>query len=320
MDVMFYEVFEEEAKLIKELLPTGIEAQCTWKTIQENGDEIPPARLISVRTQSLIPLSWAHQLDGILSRSQGFDHLLKYRRESGANIACGYLGTYCSRAVAEHAIMMMMVLLRKTKLQMKNFQNFTRDHITGSECQSRNALVVGVGNIGSQIVDMAQGLKMNVKGVDIEPRLKTIDYVSLSDGLSWADMIFCALPLSEQTRGMLNYEALKKAPKGFILINIARGEIIPTQDIKKLLDENLMGALGADVFEKEQDLANSLRGSPGEKSEETKIVQNLTERDNVLFTPHNAFNTEESVRQKASLSVAAVKEFLKKKTFPVSVD
>ena len=50
-DVYFYEAFDEEADMLKKYLPANIEAGFCWETIQEKGDELPPASIISIRTQ-----------------------------------------------------------------------------------------------------------------------------------------------------------------------------------------------------------------------------------------------------------------------------
>ena len=86
MDVFFYEAFAEEATYLQQYLPPGIAAGFTRKTIQEYDAAEPPAQLISIRTQSVIPASWATKLAGILSRSTGYDHLEKY--EGKAIIIC----------------------------------------------------------------------------------------------------------------------------------------------------------------------------------------------------------------------------------------
>ncbi len=65
-DVYFYEAFQEEADALRGLLPASVSAGYTNATIQESGHIAPPARLISIRTQSQIPLAWATELDAIL--------------------------------------------------------------------------------------------------------------------------------------------------------------------------------------------------------------------------------------------------------------
>jgi len=316
IDVKFYEAFKEEEREIKKFLPKNIRAQFTPKTVQEDGEKKPPAELISIRTQSEVPLEWADDIKGLLARSQGYDHLLAFRREFNADIACGFLGNYCARAVAEQAILMMMALLRKLKKQTQQFVSFARDGLTGKECLKRHALIIGVGNIGSEIAGMARGLNMRVRGVDIAPTFQGIDYVSLSQGLAWAEVIFCALPLTGQTDGMLNRAAFQKTEPGSIFINIARGEISPIADLKQLLDEGILAGIGLDVYPQEGIMADSLRAGQGDKTPEGRTILKLAHDERVIFTPHNAFNTTEALEQKASLTAEAVVSYLKNKTFP----
>src|SRR3989338_4099437 len=259
MDVMFYEVFKEEEEALKKFLPKNIKAGFTSQTIQAAGGKNPPAEVISIRTQSKIPGNWAAKgLRAILTRSTGYDHLLEYRRQTRSRVACGYLGDYCASAVAEQAMVMIGMLLRRMKKQIKNFENFDRNGLTGGEFRARRLLVVGVGNIGKQVVEIGQGLRMDVRGVDIKRNMQRLKYVSLNNGAGWADVIICAAPLTAKTRGMLDYALFKKARPGLVLVNVSRGEISPIKDLAKLLKQGKLGGLGLDVFEEEADLAESL--------------------------------------------------------------
>lgn len=316
-DVVFYEVFEEERGALKKFLAKNIHARFTAKTVQESGDRPAPARLISVRTQSRIPLKWASHIDGIFTRSQGYDYLVSYRRASGRNIPCGYIREYCSRAVAEQAVLMMMVLLRKLKKQMDCFGAFSRDGLTGAECRGRRALVIGIGCIGTEIVIICRGLGMTVKGVDPRHGLKGLEYVPLAKGLSWADVVLCACPLTATTKGMLNYSMLRRVKRGTIFVNVGRGEVSPTEDLARLLSEDALGGIGLDVFDGEYLLADSLRARRANSS--TRRIRKLKDKNNVVFTPHNAFNTQEALEEKARLSAEAVERFLRQGVFPNAV-
>jgi D-lactate dehydrogenase len=318
-DVVFYEVFAEETEAIKRFLPRNVKARFMAQPLREQDSGCHPARVISIRTQSRIPLSWATHLNGILTRSRGYDHLASYCREAGINIACGHLGDYCSRAVAEHAVMAMMALLRKLKRQIQSFDAFSRDHLTGVECRGRHALIVGVGCVGAQIVDIARGLRMEVKGVDIVARFRDLEYVSLREGLRWADVIFCACCLTGQTRGLLRYNVLKQARAGGVFINIARGEISPIEDLARLLSEGILSGLSLDVYEQEGVLADHLKGTRRSATVAIKKFLKLKNKDNIIFTPHNAFNTQEALEAKARLSAQAIQHFLQKGAFPAPV-
>jgi D-lactate dehydrogenase len=316
LDVFFYEAFIEEEQAIKRYLPSDIKADFTWKTIQEKGHHKPPATLISIRTQSIIPISYATRILGVLTRSTGYDHIWEYLRKCGKNLPCGYLPKYCSRAVAEQTMLLWMSLLRKLSQQVQQFTNFNRDGITGLECQHKTLLVVGIGNIGYEIVQIGKCLGMNVMGVDIDEKHPDVSYVSINKGLSQADIVVCAMNLTADNIGYFNYQVLKQGKQGMIFINISRGELSSTVDLLHLLDEKFLGGIALDVYEKENQLAILLRrGNIHGKDMETLVMLELAKRSNVILTPHNAFNTQESVERKSTHSVQQITFFLKNGKF-----
>ena len=298
MNVYFYEAFEEEVAALKRLLPSTVQAGFTWKTIQEAGDALPPSRLISIRTQSVIPAGWFTGLDGVLARTTGYDHLV------GLPVKCGHLPLYCNRAVAEQAMLLWMALLRKLPQQMEQFRRFHRDGLTGAECENKNLLVVGVGHIGSEVVKIGRGLGMNVRRVDIVAERSD---VSIEKGLPWADIIVCSMNLTAGNRGYFHHDRLRCAKRGALFVNVARGEMSPTADLARLLDEGHLGGVALDVYEDEGALATALRSGQGSFP--------LAGRANVILTPHNAFNTREAVERKAEQSVQQVRHFLERDRF-----
>jgi D-lactate dehydrogenase len=315
MHVYFYEAFEEEMNLLRSLLGRDLAYEFTSSTIQETRHKKPLARLISIRTQSIVPPSWAEELDGVLSRSTGFDHLLAYESQIKKQLPLGYLEEYSTRAVAEHAIMMTMALLRKLPQQMRQFGVFDRDGLTGAECSGKNLLVVGVGRIGSEIVKIANGLGFAVKGVDIVPNKPEVIYVPREEGIPWADVIVCAMNLTKRNEGYFSYDLLKSGRKGCVFVNVARGEHSPLAGLKRLLDERHLAGVGLDVFEEEGTLAVALRNPASPPTPEVTLISQLLARPNVLLTPHNAFNTQEALQRKAAMSVEQIRHFMKHRDF-----
>lgn len=313
MDVFLYEVFEEEAALFRQYAGKRFSYETTSKTIQEACHKEPPAKLISIRTQSHIPREWANSLSGILSRSTGYDHLIAFKQKTGARIPCGYLDEYATRAVAEHAVLLILALFRRLTSQIAKFQSFNRDAITGMECKGRNLLVVGVGRIGTEIVEIGRGLGMNVRGIDIVRDKREVEYVSVEEGISWADVIVCSMNLTEENRRYFSYDLLSQSRVGAIFVNIARGELSPLKDLLRLLKEGHLGGVGLDVFENEGNLALALRS--GQASETNEVVQEMMNYPNVIMTPHNAFNTLEAIRRKTQMSIDQILYFLKNKDF-----
>jgi D-lactate dehydrogenase len=330
-DVAFYEAFEEEQDALKRYLPQGYNYFYTWKTIQECNHELPPAKIISTRTQSIYPLSWATDLDAIITRSTGYDHIVDYFSQVDSPIKAAYLPDYAARAVAEQALMLWTALLRNLTSQQDHFKTFLRDGLTGHEIRGRKIAVIGVGRIGSQIVDIAKGLSMDVMCVDIKPNDEiasnyNVKYYPLDDALSQADIAVCSMNLTSANHGLLNYEKLKQLPAGAIFVNIARGEISPVEDLLKLLSEGHLNGVGLDVYDHEKPLASVLRGGknisdfPDTIQTSLKAVMELMKDPKAILTPHNAFNTEESVERKSQHTADNLVNYFKNNKFltPIS--
>ncbi len=321
-DVAFYEVFAEEKELLQQFLPESSRYFFTDKSIQDCDQELPVASVISIRTQSKIPTGWITQLTGIFSRSTGYDHLVNYFHAVERRISAGHLPRYAARAVAEHVFMVLLMLLRKIDRQREAVSRFHRDGLTGSELKGKTLAIIGVGNIGSEIAKMGFSLEMNLIGVDLIERDEIrqqyhLSYTDLFEAVSTADIIVCALPLTDLTYKMLDYEALKSVTAGTILVNAARGEITPPADLLRLLDENLLGGIAVDVYDEESVLGSYLRGEIDMDDIDSLDVKRsinstlkLMKYPNVIATPHNAFNTKESTRRKAKQTAENIEHFL----------
>jgi D-lactate dehydrogenase len=315
MDIFFYEVFEEERTALERHLPAGIQAGFETGSIQESGHDRPPAGFISIRTQSLIPAEWAPFLSGILSRSTGFDHIKRYWDACSVRVPSGYLPLYCSRAVAEQALLLWLSLMRKLPAQRSQFIRFDRDGLTGMECEGKTLAVVGVGNIGSEVCGIGSALGMEVIGVDIVRKHPSIRYMERDEALAGADVIVCAMNLTGQNRGYFGYETLKKAKYGAVFVNIARGELSPAGDLLRLLEEGRLSGVGMDVYEDEGELAAVLRSGESPRDPVMKDVMELSRRSNAILTPHNAFNTREALERKAAQSAEQAEHFLRTGSF-----
>ncbi|HBA83067.1 MAG TPA: hydroxyacid dehydrogenase [Verrucomicrobia bacterium] len=315
MDVFFFEAFEEEQAALQRYLPKGLQAGFTPKTIQETGMATPPAGLISLRTQSIIPPAWAPSLTGILSRSTGYDHLRRYVDLTATAVPCGYLPLYCARAVAEQALLLWLALYRKLPTQLRQFETFHRDGITGQECAGKCLAVFGVGHIGSEVVKIGKGLGMEVLGVDIVRRFAHVEYVEKDLALARADIVVCSMNLTKANAAYFQYDTLQACRRGVLFINIARGELAPSQVLLRALNEGLLGGVGIDVYNCESELAVSLRGNQTSSHPEVEATLRLKNHPQAILTPHNAFNTIEAVERKSEQSMEQVAHFFKTQSF-----
>jgi len=82
-----------------------------------------------------------------------------------------------------------------------------------------------------------------------------------------------------------------------------------------LLKEQHLGGLGLDVFEDEPNIAVALRSKHSNTFPAAQLIKDLLQHPNVLFTPHNAFNTKEAVRRKSQFSIDEILYFLENKDF-----
>jgi D-lactate dehydrogenase len=310
LDVYFYEAFEEEAAELRRLLPPTIAAGYTDLSTQESGDAAPPARLISIRTHSKVPVTWAPAVDAILSRSTGYDHLLDYVAAVERPPAVGYLPFYCHRAVAEQAMLLWMALLRKLPRQMRNFHEFLRDGLTGAECQGRTLAVVGVGNIGHEVCVIGRALGMQVVGVDLKPQHADVEYAEIDAALARTDVIVCAMDLNAANRGYFDAAKWRLAKRGALFVNISRGELSPSTALVAALNAGQLGGVALDVFDHEAALAGSLRTGIANDDDEVRAALELAARDDAICTPHNAFNSAEAVERKSDHSVQQIVAYL----------
>ncbi len=309
-DVFFFEAFEEERRLLQEFAAEGMGCGYTVDTVQESGIMEVPARVISIRTQSEIPFHWLEKIDGVLARATGYDHLARLA-QIAPHKQYGYLPSYCARSVAEQALLLWISLMRKLNLQQQQFEKFDRDGLTGRECSKKCLLVVGVGNIGHEVVSIGRGLDMDVLGVDIVQKHQDVEYVSLDEGVKCADIIVCAMNLTAENDRYFRYDVLCKAEKQPLFINVARGEFSPTSDMARLLDEGRLSGVGMDVFEDEKTVAQAFRTGRQHKLKTVEALASLRNRPDVILTPHNAFNTREAVKRKAQQSIEQLWHFFR---------
>lgn len=312
--VFCYEVFEEELALFQQLMPANISVGYTSATIQESKHESPPAEIISIRTQSMVPESWLPRLRAVLGRCTGYDYLkdLRYKQLS---LHAGYLPKYCARAVAEQAMLLWSALLRKLPRQIQQFARFERNGLTGSENAAKTLLVVGVGNIGYEIVKIGRGLEMQVFGVDIVKRHPDVQYVAFADALPRADIIVSAMNLTPKNVGYFSYSRMLGAKASAVFVNVARGEQSPLADLLRLLEEHRLAGVALDVYPDESQIATRLRQEKLDDGEDIRLLSHLQQLPNVILTPHNAFNTQEAVRRKVEQSVQQIVHLLDKGYF-----
>jgi D-3-phosphoglycerate dehydrogenase / 2-oxoglutarate reductase len=241
----------------------------------------------------------------------GVDNIdLPTAKEKG--IAVNYVPDYCIREVSDHAMALLLSLIRKIPLSNKLVQSGRWEMPAVVPIRRIEGTVLGLigfGHIPRLVAPKAQafGIKViahdpfakadvfktaNVESVDLDTLFKMSDYVSVH------------APLLPATRGMMNAATFAKMKKGAYLVNTARGPLIDEPALIAALDSGQLGGAGLDVVAAEP-LA---KDSP------------LLGRDNVIISPHTAFYSIEALNELQTKCATDVARVLsgEKAVYPIS--
>lgn len=243
----------------------------------------------------------------IATRSTGVDHIdLEACRERGIRLA--NVPTYGEYTVAEHTFALILSLSRNIH---KSYMRVTEGKLelaalTGFDLKDKTLGVIGAGRIGLHVIRIARGFGMRVLAADARQdtflaELLGFDYVPLETLLRASDIITLHVPHLPTTYHLINRDTLRLVKRGALLINTARGQLVDTDALGWALDEGLLGGVGMDVIEGEEELMEEKQILDQPQTVETLrgVLRNqrLLRRENVVFTPHNAFNSREALRR-----------------------
>ena len=196
-------------------------------------------------------------------------------------------------SAAEHTIGLLVALARNIPQAHAALKQgrWERSSYGGVELAGKTLGVLGFGRIGQQVARRALGLGMRVTGYDpfvAKERFRELGVEraeSAEDLLAAAEFLTLHLPLTAETRGFLDRDAIAKLPDGARVVNAARGELVDEEALADALRSGKLAAAAVDVFSEEP------YSGP------------LLELDNVVVTPHLAASTEEA-QDRAGLIVA----------------
>jgi D-lactate dehydrogenase len=234
----------------------------------------------------------------IFTRSTGFDHIdLQACKEKGITV-CN-VPDYGSQTVAEFTFFLMLSLFRKINFSNNNSIKFSR----GRELYGKTIGIIGAGKIGNNVGRIAKSFEMNT----IYYNRSSSEYlegfgakkVELEDLLKNSDIVTIHVPLNDGTFHLINRENIKLMRKDAVLINTARGAVLDTDAVIEALDSKRIGGVALDVIEGEEFSGRELEII--RKKENYDVLKNVLERsllrnfENVILTPHIAYDTEEAL-------------------------
>lgn len=252
-------------------------------------------------------LDHAPKVKMITTRSTGFDHIdLKASAERGI-VVCN-VPTYGENTVAEHAFGLLLALSRNIhRAYVRSLNNNYDIHgLKGIDLEDKTLGIIGGGRIGLHMARIAQGFRMKILVFDNRrdlflEKLIGFKYTPLDDLLAQSDIVSLHVPLMPATRHLINRDSIKKMKPGAILINTARGGLVDTEALLEALDREQLSGAGLDVLDYEELLKeeDQLLGRKftSEEIHKLEVTQRLMKREDVIFTPHIAFYSEEALRR-----------------------
>lgn len=323
LKIAFFEIKEWEEKYLRENLPGHDLVFYPEALTSENADKVKDFDSVSVFVFSEVYKEALAKLPTnlkfITTRSTGFDHIDLEECNKRKILVCN-VPFYGDNTVAEHAFAMLLTLTRKMhKAQISDQKTFSMEGLKGIDLKGKTFGVVGAGRIGLYAIKFARGFGMDVLAYDIifndfAREVLGYKYVSLEELLKNSDIISLHAPYNKYTHHMINKDNIKRIKPGAILINSSRGGLIDTDALKYALDEGIISAAGLDVIEGEEFLIEE-KMKPRETltDEEKRILQRnleIIERENVIFTPHVAFNTQEAAQRILDTTLSNIKAYL----------
>jgi D-lactate dehydrogenase len=229
------------------------------------------------------------------------------------DIALTRVPAYSPHAVAEHTVALLLCLNRKIHRSYNRVRehNFSIEGLVGFDLHGKTAAVIGTGKIGRLVAERFKGFGMDVVACDPFPAkewasMNGVTYVTFENALSRSDVVSLHMPLTPETRHMVDGEALRRMKSGSYLINTSRGKLIDTHALIEALKDGTLSGVALDVYEEEEGLFFEDRSNSVLQDDE---LTRLLTFPNVLITAHQAFLTREALTEIGRVTVENLRRF-----------
>ena len=260
------------------------------------------------------------RLKMIATRSTGFDHIdLAVCRKRGITVST--VPFYGENSVAEHTFALILALSRKVhQAYFRTIRgDFSFEGLEGFDLNGKTIGIIGTGHIGLHAARIARGFGMRVIAYDVHPNpfmAETLgfEYVPFDQLLKISDILSLHAPDNPKTHHMINKGNIRQIKRGALLINTARGGLVETEALTLALDQGILSGAGLDVLEGEELIKEERQILSKDFSMERlkTLLQNhiLLNRENVVITPHIAFNSREAFQRIVGTTVSNIESFL----------
>ncbi len=325
----FFEVNQKEKAYIKKKFDKSFELRFYKEELNEsNSDLVKDVNVISPFIYSQINskvLAKAKKLKLIATRSTGFNHI-DIQSAKKKNIVVSNVPYYGENTVAEHTFALILTLSRNLhKAYVRTIRNdFSLQGLQGFDLRGKTLGVIGAGSIGMHVIKMAKGFGMKIIVQDARPNhtlaeLMEFKYVNLNQLLENSDIISLHCPYNSSTHHLINMDNIKRVKKGALFINTARSKIIQSEALYYAIDKGIFGGAGLDVFEGEELVKeeNQMLTKNVEVDHLEAILKRniLLRMENVIITPHMAFDSVEAVERIMDTTIENITNFFNNKEY-----
>lgn len=323
--IVFFEIEDWEIAYLKTKLPQNQNCFFVHEPLtQSNVDTWKDADVVSPFIYSNCTYELLQKFSNltlIASRSTGIDHI-DNQACTQQQILVANVPTYGENTVAEQAFALLLAISRKIVQAVVRTRkgNFEVEGLRGFDLKEKSLGIVGMGHIGQFMARMATGFGMKVYAYMRKPDEKLASEMGFKclgfdDLISSCDVISLHLPLTPETKHIINKNNILKFKKGSVLINTSRGGLVETEALVMALEQGIFSAVGLDVLEEEgmikEDHQLLTKRWDSEDIKNDLYNHVLLTYDNVLITPHNAFNTTEALKRILDTTASNITNFLK---------
>ncbi len=292
-------------------------------SLSEVDENMQDAEIISCFTTSRVGedvLKKFSKLKLLALRSVGYNHVdIDYCRHNDISVV--NTPNYGNMTVAEFAFALLLNVTRKISFACNDLKISVVEpkHTIGVELFGKTIGIIGLGAIGAEMARLSFGFGLKILGYDLNERdilreKYAVNYVDFNTLIEKSDFISIHAPLTKENYHLFNDEVFKRMKPEAVLVNTARGEIVDTQAIYNALLEGRIAGAGLDVLESEETLTDpdylvDVGRLNVQSLQKTVLNNSLLKLDNVIVTPHIAYDTKEAIERILTLTMSNIFAF-----------
>jgi D-3-phosphoglycerate dehydrogenase / 2-oxoglutarate reductase len=276
-----------------------------FETVEGPGE----AEVLLIRSGTRITenfLATAPNLKLIVTATSGFDHI-DWQACQKRNIVVSHTPEANATSTAELTIFLMMALLRNTFAQMKNATkgDWRKGLTRGEGLEGKTLGIVGLGRVGSIVAKIAHVFNMKLIGFDpyVEPKIfeaLNVERVAYVELLRSADIVTFHVPLTKETRSMINKSTIEEMTNHAYIVNASRGKVVDESEVLVALRNGKIQGAAFDVLEREPPFASN----------------ELLRHPKALVSPHVGAFTKQAFEKASHAAVDRAFLFAEGKTVP----